>query len=265
MKRLSAKEAQILGAFLFVLIMALVAVLSPENSVESTAGEKLPGMEAKERFPIDINIADIQTLELLPDIGSTKAKSIVAYRETHGGFTSLEDLLNVKGIGPATLEKIKEFISVNQPKQEQTQDTINKLDLNKASLEELIALPGIGDSKAKSIIEYRENRGGFDSIEQLKEVKGIGEKIFAGLKDFITVKTRSGKMRTPATSGPEKLNVNLADIEELQKLPGIGPVLAERIVSYREERGPFKDPLELRNVKGIGDKTLEKIREMIDF
>lgn len=59
------------------------------------------------------------------------------------------------------------------------------------------------------------------------------------------------------------LNINTATAEELEKLPGIGPELARRIVSYREEHGPFGSVKELLNVKGIGPVTLEKIRDLI--
>ncbi|RKX50571.1 MAG: hypothetical protein DRP32_02100, partial [Thermotogae bacterium] len=61
------------------------------------------------------------------------------------------------------------------------------------------------------------------------------------------------------------INVNQANTEELQRLPGIGPVLADRIIQYREMHGFFKGLSELKAVKGIGDTTLEKIREMVEF
>ncbi|MGB2739611.1 MAG: ComEA family DNA-binding protein [Cognaticolwellia sp.] len=57
---------------------------------------------------IDINKADIQTLALLKGVGKKRAMAIVAYRELHGEFSSVEDLLNVKGIGQKMLERNKE-------------------------------------------------------------------------------------------------------------------------------------------------------------
>ncbi len=57
-----------------------------------------------------------------------------------------------------------------------------------------------------------------------------------------------------------KVDINSAGVEELMSLPGIGEVLARRIVAYREEHGPFKRVDELGNVEGIGEKTIERIR-----
>jgi competence protein ComEA len=64
-----------------------------------------------------------------------------------------------------------------------------------------------------------------------------------------------------STSGP--LNLNTADTETLQALPGIGPTLAEQIVAYRQEHGPFQTVEELLQVPGIGPKRWERIRHVI--
>jgi competence protein ComEA len=68
--------------------------------------------------------------------------------------------------------------------------TTDKLDLNTATLEQLDALPGIGESKAKAILAYRQEKGSFAKIEQLLEIKGIGEKMLAALKSLIYIGQR---------------------------------------------------------------------------
>ena len=61
----------------------------------------------------------------------------------------------------------------------------------------------------------------------------------------------------------EKININTAAKEELMQLKSIGPKYAERIINYREEQGPFKKPEDIKNVKGIGEKTWEAIKNII--
>lgn len=60
-----------------------------------------------------------------------------------------------------------------------------------------------------------------------------------------------------------RLDINTADARELQDLPGIGPVLAERIISYRQQSGPFRSVEQLTEVEGIGDSTLERIMPLV--
>lgn len=62
-----------------------------------------------------------------------------------------------------------------------------------------------------------------------------------------------------ATAAFAKVNINTADAVQLATLPGIGSVKAEAIVKYRKDNGKFKNINELKDVKGIGDKMIEKI------
>lgn len=61
----------------------------------------------------------------------------------------------------------------------------------------------------------------------------------------------------------EKININTATKADLEKLPGIGPTIAERIINYREQNGPFKAIEEIKNVQGIGDKKFEAMKDLI--
>lgn len=78
------------------------------------------------------------------------------------------------------------------------------------------------------------------------------------LPDPTVAPSDSGENTEPSeTMG--KININTATAEELQLLPGIGPVLAQRIVDYRDEHGPFASLSELTNVEGIGLDRLDKL------
>ena len=62
-----------------------------------------------------------------------------------------------------------------------------------------------------------------------------------------------------------RINVNSASEEDLEALPGIGPALSAAIVAYREAEGPFREPEDLLQVSGIGEKKLQGIRDLIRF
>ena len=66
-----------------------------------------------------------------------------------------------------------------------------------------------------------------------------------------------------APNQPSLINLNTATAKELIRLPQIGPKTAERILSYRETHGPFKRVDDLTAVKGIGPRTLERLRELV--
>ena len=72
----------------------------------------IPGVPEAVSFPININTANIRELKQIEGIGDTKAKEIISYREENGDFSSVDELINVKGIGESTLEKIREFVTV---------------------------------------------------------------------------------------------------------------------------------------------------------
>ena len=63
---------------------------------------------------IDINNAGVEELMLLPGIGEVKAKAIIEYRESYGGFKALEEIMEVKGIGQSTFDKIKHMIKLGE-------------------------------------------------------------------------------------------------------------------------------------------------------
>gem|GEM_PF-2128042 len=66
---------------------------------------------------------------------------------------------------------------------------------------------------------------------------------------------------TPTPTPAGKVNINTAGLDELQRLTGIGPALAQRILDDREKHGPYESVDELRRVSGIGEKTVEKLTD----
>jgi len=98
-----------------------------------------------------------------------------------------------------------------------------------------------------------------------------GEKIFIPFEKELETKTtaKSNEQKAensqPKTTKSASININKASQKELESLPGIGPVYAQRIIEYRQSRGPFKSKEEIKEVKGIGEKTFSKIKDLISI
>lgn len=132
---------------------------------------------------------------------------------------------------------------------------IEKIDPSNASFDDLCLLPGIGPQAAGDIIAYRDSIGPFKYLDDLAGVKGIGRPMLERLTPYVTLEYKPDI--------PLMINVNQASAQELTALPGIGPQTAGDIIAYRQENGPFRSPEDIMNVKGIGRKTYEAIKNLI--
>jgi competence protein ComEA len=167
-----------------------------------------------------------------------------------------------------------------------------RIDLNQAEHAELLQLPGVGEHLAQRIENHRHEHGGFHNVDELTLVPGIGPATVERLRPWVCVRAAEkepGPEAPPAHASTvlamekgadkkkaedkgsavhktakltELININTASAEELQKLPGVGPKLSQRIIAERDKK-PFKSVDELRRVSGIGVKTLEHLRPFI--
>ena len=141
------------------------------------------------------------------------------------------------------------------------------LDLNHASADELEHLPGVGPSRAESIVSHRAGYGPYTDSESLSRAPGVGPATAAKVAPFVRITppavptspapaprpvVKSGAKHSPEM---EPIDLNRATEAQLATLPGIGPALARRIADAR----PFAAVADLRKVKGIGAKTLANL------
>ena len=156
-----------------------------------------------------------------------------------------------------------------------------RIDPNTAGEEDLDRLPGVGPAIAGRIVQMRQDRGPFAEPSDLLSVPGVGPAILARITPHLEwpAQTRLGgsasPRRLPLPSGlprqgtdptagrPARLDLNRASREELERLPGIGPVMAGRILTLREKVGRFRGLEELRSVRGIGSATIERLRPFV--
>lgn len=166
-------------------LTALRAEVERETAERRRASEPLARGER-----IDPNRATTIELERLPRVGPGLAERIVAHRQAHGPFRTLGDLDAVSGIGPALLESLAPHVALapGSPSSQGVRETgqgtgrsattsgpaAGRIDVNRATAEQLEALPGIGPALARRIVDWRAEHGRFRTLESLESVPGIG-------------------------------------------------------------------------------------------
>ena len=101
------------------------------------------------------------------------------------------------------------------------------------------------------------------SHSRSRAILGIALMVLLAMGTVVPLQAAStAKARTQASSD-NPVDLNKANVESLATVPGIGKVTAERIVQWREANGPFRRVEDLMKVKGIGDKTFDKLRPYI--
>lgn len=169
---------------------------------------------------IDINSASADELKKLSGIGEVLANDIICYREQAGSFKNIEEIMNVHGIGEKIFDKIKDHIYVvdpiyeeiiekNEPETEQSDEPelmedqqyyeettteyvpsleeLAPININTAEREILILLPHIDIDTANSIIDFRNNTGGFQNEYELLMIDGLTRNKVAEILPYITI------------------------------------------------------------------------------
>lgn len=214
------KKYKVIGSVILAIIIIVVMFvkysLGGRNDLKSSSEDIFIDDEIKDKsYDLPSNVSnDSNSLsqsvsnfkEIVVEIkGEVKNPNIYKLNENSiiedlinkaGGLTEFADISKIN-----RAEKLQDHIAIVIPNKNDpnSQNTISSsvsasstqgnslVNLNIATDIELQSLPGVGPSKAKSIIEYREKNGGFKSIDEIKNIKGIGESSFEKLKDKITI------------------------------------------------------------------------------
>jgi competence protein ComEA len=185
----------------------------------STATTKSPSTSTKSSASggkVNVNTADLTTLETLPGVGAATAQKIIDGRP----YQNAADLEQIPGLSKTKVEAMEDEITFGrttkstEPKSTTSKTTPStsqnqnkpsstlpptgqpsgklapgqKININTASAEQLDSLFGIGPTKSQAIVDYRDQHGKFQSIDDIMKVPGIKEGEFAKIKDYIKVK-----------------------------------------------------------------------------
>jgi len=192
--------------------------------------------------------------------------TIQNYLSKAGHFKKPEDLQRIYGLFPNEYERIAPYIKIETTGETNNSD-LNKnvsskiqpaknysshyaiIDINSTDTTAFISLPGIGSKLAARIINFRDKLGGFYSVAQVGETFALPDSTFQKIKQYLKLENTSTR----------KININTATVDELKAHPYIKWSLANPIVAYRNEHGPFAKLEDIKKVMAVTDEIYNKI------
>ncbi len=243
--------------------------------------------EPVETFPFDPNTADSTTLLRL-GLSPWQVRSIYRYRAKHGRYHSAEDFRRLPGMTGELWERLGPQVRIAErfryleptPKSSTSmpekpapvdttrtaslptppRDTLRQVpkyepgtlvDINMADTTELKRIPGIGSYRARKIVEYRQQLGGFVSAEQVMEACEMPDELL----QWVCVSAPS----------PRRLNVNTLSVQQLMKHPYLSFYQARDLVEYRRKHGPLKSLDELSLLSTFPPEARERLNPYVVF
>lgn len=194
------------------------------------------------------------------------AKNIMHYRAKGGQFRKPEDFGKIYGIDSADFQILKPYIVIPEQEQHSAQVEQEKkkqrepekfivIDLNTADTTTLKQLRGIGSARAKMIVNYGKQLGGFVSANQLREIKNLPPELIDSLMTHFTVSVNQIK----------PIKVNRANVETLKRHPYLNYYQARAIYDLRVKKIELHSIDDLKSLKEFTESDLERLRPYLDF
>lgn len=137
----------------------------------------------------DINSADLETLTQIKGVGRKTAHDIINYREKHGKFTSMSQLKEINSVDDGVYMILCSRFTVASSGYYTKNESYGtrKVNLNTATVNELMSVEGITEDIAKNIILRRKDHGDYTSVRELLDTKGITITLYSKISDKLTV------------------------------------------------------------------------------
>ena len=191
---------------------------------------------------IDLNSADLSVILQETVLDTRKAEVLIDARP----FWDYSELRMLPGFGKKTLLKLSDVATVVPPQ---------PININTCSSADLQSIPGVGTVLARRIVEERP----YDSLEDVVLVKGVSTNVMHVLRQrSVAVIAANDNLTESDWSNITTIDINNCDEQLLLQLPGVGPKIADRIVSGR----PFDYIDDVREIKGIGANLFDKLHDL---
>lgn len=251
--------------------------------------KKKQGKFVFEPFAFNPNEIGVKEWEKL-GLKTYLAQRIEKYKAKGGSFTYKSDLQKIYGLPDWLYLKLEPYIllpekydSESQLAENEIQDKIqNKeensttndlekskivptsfskkyaiepFDINSADTATLRQVRGVGAVLSQRIVKFRDNLGGFHSLEQIRDVYGLKPETQTELLKYAQLES----------SGYQKIKINKASLDELKKHPYIRYKLAKVIVNYRTQHGEYQSVADLKKIRVLDKEMLQKITPYLSF
>jgi len=199
-------------------------------------------------------------------------KNIIKYREAGGVFEQKSDIRRIYGMNDSIYRFIESFIVISPVKVKKKTAKKKKkqvrkhyeskiksyeepvfVELNRAELEDLMKLKGIGKYRAQKIINFRTSLGGFHNPLQLYQVYGMPDSIVTAILPMLSADSNA----------IDRIDINKASLKELALHPYISKQIAQRIINYRKIAVSIKRQEELVENNIIDERDYDKIKNYL--
>lgn len=280
---MTGKEKAGILLLLAVLLLVFLSVRVTKNSMRPSTPEITEARTVESDSTIDINLAD-ETAFVHLGFSAKQAGVILRYRNKIGGFGHFDQFRNCYVVSPEHFERIRHRLTVGSSMQGKSKDlpfrsnpsdvapsgpgtnksaglktSISgnrpKVPLNTADSSELVKIYGIGPVYARRIIDYRDRLGGFVSVGQLREIKGMTDENFNRISSQIFIDSVDIK----------KIDINFATARMLSSHPYCSPSMVKRIMKARQLKGGWRNFSELTNDDTLLPHEAERLAPYADF
>ena len=242
--------------------------LSLQSQIDSLKQEKLDYVP--KMYPFNPNfISDYKGYKL--GMSVSEIDRLLAFRKQNKYVNSPEEFQAVTKVSDSLLNAISPYFKfpdwVKNKKEFKEykkypnsafvkKEKIVIIDINQATQEDLIKIYGIGEAISLRILKFKENLGGFVSMEQMKDVWGLSPEVIENLNSHFKVS---------ALPDVKKVDINNASIKELSQFPYFNYQIARQIVTFRSMNGDFKNVDDLTKIKGLSIEKANIIALYLDF